>query len=152
MILPTYPPDLRTLIRTSTYLICWAISEIPRLSHATPEWHSSRYSVHAGTLQSASGIFCILVPNMGQFPELTPVRSQTTEPWFATLEAGDTKSSIRQHLALMPARALHKSGFFRNQTGSLTVQLRRTIQTVPRRPDQNCWRSTWTCFQTRSLE
>src|SRR5712671_5128119 len=30
-----------------------------------------------------------LVPNMGRFPELTPVRSQTIEPWFATLEAGD---------------------------------------------------------------
>jgi len=27
---------------------------------------------------------------MGRFPELTPVRSQTTEPWFATLKAGDT--------------------------------------------------------------
>src|SRR5882757_7261822 len=89
MIRPTDPPDLQTLIRTGTYLICWAISEIPRLSHATPERHSSRYSVHAGTLQSASGIFCILVPNMGRFPELTPVRSQTIEPWFTTLEAGD---------------------------------------------------------------
>src|SRR5712671_2953003 len=30
-----------------------------------------------------------LVPNMGWFPELTPVRSQTIEPWFATLEAGN---------------------------------------------------------------
>src|SRR5712671_6417732 len=30
-----------------------------------------------------------LVPNMGRFPELTPVRSQTIEPWFTTLEAGD---------------------------------------------------------------
>src|SRR5882672_2005999 len=89
MIRPTDPPDLRTLIRTSAYLICWVISEIPRLSHATPEWHSSRYSVHAGTLQSVSGIFCILVRNMGQFPELTPVHSQTIESWFATLEAGD---------------------------------------------------------------
>jgi len=89
MIWPTDPFDLRTLIRSDTYLICWAISEIPRLSHATPERHSSRYSVHAGTLQNASGIFCILVPNMGRFPELTPVRSQTIEPWFATLEAGD---------------------------------------------------------------
>ena len=27
---------------------------------------------------------------MGRFPELTPVRSQTIEPWFATLEAGDS--------------------------------------------------------------
>src|SRR5712671_8238073 len=89
MIRPTDPPDLQTLIRTSTYLICWAISEIPRLSHATPEQHSSRYSVHAGTLQSASGIFCILVSNMGRFPELTPVRSQATELWLSTLEAGD---------------------------------------------------------------
>src|SRR5712671_7531369 len=90
MIRPTDPPDLRTLIRTSAYLICWVVSEIPRLSHATPERHSSRYSVRAGTLQSASGVFCtFLVPNMGRFPELTPVRSQTIEPWFATLEAGD---------------------------------------------------------------
>src|SRR5882757_3672618 len=89
MIQPTDPFDLRTLIRSDTYLICWAISEIPRLSHTAPERHSLRYSVHAGTLQSASGIFCILVPNVGRFPELTPVRSQTKRPWFATLEAGD---------------------------------------------------------------
>jgi len=89
MIRTTGPSDLRALIGTGTYLICWAISEIPRLSHTTPEWHSSRYSVHAGTLQSMSGIFCILVPNMGRFPELTPVRSQTIESWSATLEAGD---------------------------------------------------------------
>ena len=90
MIRPTDPPDLRTLIRMGTYLICWAISEIPRLSHTAPEQHSSRYSVHAGTLQGDNGIFCILVANMGRFPELTPVRSQTMEPWFATLEAGYT--------------------------------------------------------------
>ena len=55
---PTNPPNLRTLIQTNTYLISRAISKIPRLSHATPERHSSRYSVHAGTLQSESGIFC----------------------------------------------------------------------------------------------
>src|SRR5712671_4903054 len=89
MIRPTDPPDLRTLIRTGTYLICWVISEIPRLSHAAPEWHSSRYSVHTGTLQSASSIFCFLVPNVGQFPELTPVRSQVVESGLSTLEAGD---------------------------------------------------------------
>ena len=89
MIWLTDPPDLRSLIRTGTYLICWAISEIPRLSHATPEQHSSRYSVHAGTLQSASGIFCILVSNMGQFPELTPVCSQAIRLQLTTLEAGD---------------------------------------------------------------
>src|SRR5712671_4825727 len=89
MIRLTDPSDLRTLIRSDTYLSCWAISEIPRLSHAAPEQHSSRYSVHAGTLQSTSGIFCILVSNMGRFPELTPVRSQATESWLSTLEAGD---------------------------------------------------------------
>src|SRR5712671_6455420 len=91
MIRPTDPLDLRSLIRTSTYLICWAISEIPRLSHAAPGRHSSRYSVRAGTLRSANGIFCILASNMGRFPELTPVRSQTIEPWFATLEASDIR-------------------------------------------------------------
>jgi len=90
----TDPPDLQTLIRTGTYLICWAISKIPRLSHATLEQHSSRYSVHTGTLQNTSGIFYILVPNVGWFPELTPVRNQTTEPWFATLEAGDNAQCI----------------------------------------------------------
>src|SRR5882757_6095760 len=94
MIWPTDPPDLRTLIRMGTYLICWAISKIPRLSHATPERHSSRYSVLAGTLQSASGIFCILVSNMGWFPELTPVRSQATESWLSTLEAGNNFSQV----------------------------------------------------------
>src|SRR5712671_1227858 len=94
MIWPTDPLDLRSLIRTSTYLICWAISEIPRLSHAAPGRHSSRYSVRAGTLRSANGIFCILASNMGRFPELTPVHSQTIEPWFATLEAGDITLSL----------------------------------------------------------
>src|SRR5882757_5577350 len=94
MIRPTDPPDLWSLIRRNTYLICWAISEIPRLSHATPERHSLRYSVHAGTLQSASGIFCVLVTNMGQFPELTPVRSQAIRLQLATLEAGDISSTI----------------------------------------------------------
>jgi len=78
-----------TLIRSDTYLICWAISEIPRLSHAAPERHSSRYSVHTGTLQSVSGIFCILTSNGGRFPELTPVHSQAIESWLSTLEAGD---------------------------------------------------------------
>src|SRR5712671_6894937 len=74
------PPDLRSLIRGDTYLICWAISEIPRLSHAAPQRRSSRYSVHAGTLRNASGIFCAFqFQTMGRFPELTPVRSQVID-------------------------------------------------------------------------
>src|SRR5712675_1415217 len=68
MIRPTDPPDLRSLIQTDTYLICWVISEIPRISHAAPEWYSLRYSVHAGTLQSASGIFCIFSSTHGPVP------------------------------------------------------------------------------------
>ena len=35
-----------------------------------------------------------LVSNMGRFPELTPVRSQTIEPRFATLEASDSNSGF----------------------------------------------------------
>src|SRR5712671_3991326 len=70
MIQPTDPFDLRTLIRSDTYLICWAISEISRLSHTAPERHSLRYSVHAGTLQSASSIFCVLIQTVGQFVTL----------------------------------------------------------------------------------
>src|SRR5712671_1987484 len=31
----------------------------------------------------------ILYQSMGRFPELTPVRSQTTRPWLSTLDAGD---------------------------------------------------------------
>src|SRR5712672_337090 len=126
MVRPTDPPDLRTLIRTSTYLICWAISEIPRLSHATPERHSSRYSVHAGTLQSASGIFCILVSNMGRFPELTPVCSQATESWLSTLEAGDitlllewTPTSTRESRRGEGGRSCLESGNERQGTQSL---------------------------------
>src|SRR5712671_4033260 len=38
-------------------------SQTRRLVPSRLQWHSSRYSVHAGTLQSASGIFCILVLN-----------------------------------------------------------------------------------------
>src|SRR5712672_4110710 len=72
MIQPTDPPDLWTLIRMNTYLICWVITEIPRLSHAAPEQYASRYSVHTGTLQSASSIFCILVLNIGPVPKTYP--------------------------------------------------------------------------------
>jgi len=86
---PTDPPDLWTLIRTDTYLICWAISEIPRLSPRCSRAALLEVLCPRRTLQNASGIFFILVPNMGRFPELTPVRSQTVESWFATLEAGN---------------------------------------------------------------
>src|SRR5712672_2340922 len=97
MIRLTDPFDLRTLIRSDTYLICWVISKIPRLSHAAPERHSSRYSVYTGTPQSASGIFCILTSNRGWFPELTPVRSQAIESWLSTLEAGDIEGACQGH-------------------------------------------------------
>jgi len=40
------------------------------------------------------GIFCFLSLNTSRFSELTPVRSQTEEPRFATLEAGDTECGI----------------------------------------------------------
>src|SRR5712675_1382822 len=33
----------------------------------------------------------ILYQSMGRFPELTPVRSQTTRPWLSTLDAGDSR-------------------------------------------------------------
>src|SRR5712671_4110662 len=85
MVRPTDPLDLRTLIRMGTYLICWTISEIPRFSHATPEQHSLRYSVHAGTLQSASGIFCIFSSKHG--PVLSPasrVANHGSMVWLRT--------------------------------------------------------------------
>ena len=31
---------------------------------------------------------------VGQFPELTPVRSQTTKSWLSTLDAGDITLSL----------------------------------------------------------
>src|SRR5712671_4775507 len=125
MIQPTDPFDLRTLIRLDTYLICWAIPEVPRLSHTAPEWHSSRYSVHAGTLQSVSGIFYILVSSMGWFPELTPVRSQAIELWLSTLGAGDitlllewTPTSTRELRRKEGGRPCLKSGNERRGTRS----------------------------------
>ena len=57
----------------------------PRCSRAA----SSRYSVPAGPSRDARH-FLLLVSNMGQFPELTPVRRQTTEAWLPTLGAGDS--------------------------------------------------------------
>jgi len=41
-------------------------------------------------------VFLSFSSNMGRFPELTPVRSQTIEPWFATLEAGDIRGVLSE--------------------------------------------------------
>src|SRR5712672_1687580 len=49
---------------------------------------SSRYSVLAGFPGHARH-FLLLVSNMGRFPELTPVRRQTTEAWLPTPGASD---------------------------------------------------------------
>src|SRR5712671_6134556 len=49
---------------------------------------SSRYSVLAG-FPGRVRHFLLLVSNMGQFPELTPVCSQAIESWLSTLDAGD---------------------------------------------------------------
>ena len=65
-----------------------AISEIPGLSHAAPERPPRGTLSPQGPLDVRS-IFCFLVPNVGWFPELTPVRSQAIELWLTTLEAGD---------------------------------------------------------------
>ena len=109
MIWLTDSPDLQTLIQAGTYLICWMISEIPRLSHAAPEWHSSKYSVYVETLQSMSSIFSILVTNIGRFPELTPVRSQAIESWLATLEAGDTNHTRIVYKKLQSNRQMNST-------------------------------------------
>src|SRR5882672_12779330 len=61
-------------------------------------------------------------------------------------------SPTRQRLALTPVRALHKSGFLTNQTGSLTVQFRRSIQNIPRSPNQKFKGPTVTRIKTRPLE
>jgi len=60
----------------------------PRLSHASQQANFPSTQTEASPL-STHGIFYFLSWNMGRFPELTPVHSQTIEPWFATLEAGD---------------------------------------------------------------
>ena len=36
--------------------------------------------------------FLLFSTNVGRFPELTPVCSQTTKSWLSTLDAGDTES------------------------------------------------------------
>src|SRR5712672_3670548 len=61
----------------------------PRCSRPT----SPRYSVLAGFPGRAQH-FLLLVTNMGQFPELTPVRSQAIELQLTTLEAGDITLSL----------------------------------------------------------
>src|SRR5712675_1140015 len=68
----------------------------PRCSRPT----SSRYSVLAG-FPGCARHFLFLVSNMGQFPELTPVRSQAIESWLSTLEAGDTNGLGGQLLVLL---------------------------------------------------
>ena len=61
----------------------------PRCSRPT----SSRYSVLVG-FPGRARHFLLLVSNMGRFPELTPVRRQTTEAWLPTLGAGDITLSL----------------------------------------------------------
>src|SRR5712671_6191369 len=61
----------------------------PRCSRAA----SSRYSVPTGPSRGARH-FLLLVSNMGQFSELTPVHRQTTEVWLPTPGASDITLSL----------------------------------------------------------
>src|SRR5712672_602798 len=66
----------------------------PRRSPRSPDFPccsrptSPRYSVLAG-FPGCAWHFLLLVQNMGWFPELTPVRRQTTEVWLPTPGASD---------------------------------------------------------------
>src|SRR5712671_7375683 len=53
-----------------------------------PDRQTPRHTNQGGSSKHARH-FLFSFSSRGRFPELTPVRSQTTEPWFATLEAGD---------------------------------------------------------------
>src|SRR5712671_7626451 len=44
--------------------------------------------------------FLLFSTNVGWFPELTPVRSQTTESWLSTLEAGDKQARAQKTRAV----------------------------------------------------
>src|SRR5712672_1493268 len=66
----------------------------PRRSPRSPDFPhcsrptSPRYSVLAG-FPGCAWHLLLLVQNMGRFPELTPVRRQTTEAWLPTPGASD---------------------------------------------------------------
>src|SRR5712675_2904736 len=44
--------------------------------------------------QRCARYFLLFSTNLGWFPELTPVRSQTTKSWLSTLDAGDITLSL----------------------------------------------------------
>src|SRR5712671_5404989 len=72
-----------------------------------------------------------LVPNMGQFPELTPVRSQTIRLWFATLEAGDI--TLLLEWTSTSTRGLKRKGGGRSRLeGRNERQGTRSLQVVSR--------------------
>jgi len=72
-----------------------AISEIPELSHGILD-RRPRHSEHPSLLAMPAVFSAFSITLVGRFPELTPVRSQTIEPWFATLEAGDRLSPLTE--------------------------------------------------------
>src|SRR5712671_6792679 len=75
-------------IRKRTF-VTRAIPEIPELSHSIQD-RRPRHSKHPSLLVMPV-VFSVLFNTLvGQFPELTPVRSQTTKSWFSTLDAGDS--------------------------------------------------------------
>jgi len=69
----------------SVRFVAQAISEIPELSHGILD-RRPRHSKHPSLLAMPAVFPAFLITLVGRFPELTPVRSQTTSrgflPWM----------------------------------------------------------------------
>src|SRR5712675_2059050 len=70
---------------TKRTFVARATSEIPELSHSIQDRHP-RHSKHPSLLAMPAVFPAFSITLVGQFPELTPVRSQTTSrgflPWM----------------------------------------------------------------------
>src|SRR5712675_30481 len=70
--------------------VAWTISEIPELSHGIQD-RRPRHSKHPSLLAMPAVFSVLSIILVGRFPELTPVRSQTTSrgflPWMPVTAA-----------------------------------------------------------------
>src|SRR5882757_3996068 len=83
--------DHQSIHRRERTFVARAISEIPELSHGIQD-RRPRHSKHPSLLAMPTVFSCVSIILVGRFPELTPVRSQTTShgflPWMlVTMQA-----------------------------------------------------------------
>ena len=84
-----------------------AISEIPELSHGIQD-RCPRHSKHPSLLAIPTAFSVLSIILVGRFPELTPVRSQTTSrgflPWMPVTEVVELLSHLIIFLPTRPPK------------------------------------------------